>query len=394
MPEELPSERSPSIEPLADRVTVPAITLFPPIVRSVKALPPAEVSVPVRLIGAVANIVARARLVAAALAEIPLTKPVLSITTPPAAVAVRMRSTPPSTTTESVILIEAWVISALILVELPDPFTVKLPAPVMTPLTLNLPAPPDLKSTVTARLLIQAAATSMTPTLVRVLPKTTKLTEGWIKFHSAWVSMANPPEPIKVMVPAAEIFSMLRVPILVTSPVSARSPATIFMLNPDPFTVPIDAVPFVVNVWFAVSTTLPKFVLEATYTSPPYFTEFAVKVRAESRNAGAPTSSPNVIMLLVLAFTVRAWALSAVTATRPPKVISAPPPPTVLLTELLNTKVTPPVPKLITSPELLMKPPTLLAALPVKFKPLLNKKVSVPATPPKVTRPLLRKSTF
>ena len=31
MPEELPSERSPSIEPLADRVTVPAITLFPPI---------------------------------------------------------------------------------------------------------------------------------------------------------------------------------------------------------------------------------------------------------------------------------------------------------------------------------------------------------------------------
>ena len=51
-----------------------------------------------------------------------------------------------------------------------------------------------------------------------------------------------------------------------------------------------------------------------------------------------------------------------------------------------------PVPKLITSPELVMAAPTLDAALPVKFKPPLNKKLSVPS--PKVTRPVLRKSTF
>ena len=72
------------------------------------------VSVPVRLIGAVANVVVRIRLVASALAEMPATKPVLSITTPLAAVAVRVRVTPPPTTTESVMLIEVWVISALI----------------------------------------------------------------------------------------------------------------------------------------------------------------------------------------------------------------------------------------------------------------------------------------
>ena len=226
--------------------------------------------------GADANIVVRARLVAGALAEIPAAMPVLSIATPPAPVAVRIRVTPtpipPSTTIASVILIEAWLISALIVVEFPDPFTVMLPRPVvvvMTPFTLNLPAPPDLKSTVTELLFIQAAATSMTPTFAPVLPSTTKFTEGWMWFHSVWVSMAKPPEPIKVMAPAAKIFSMPKVPILVTLPVSARSAATIFMSNVAPSIVPNDAVPFVVNVWFAVSTTLPKLVLEATYTSPP-----------------------------------------------------------------------------------------------------------------------------
>ena len=36
MPEELPNNKSPSIEPLADSVTLPAVTPFPPIWRSAK----------------------------------------------------------------------------------------------------------------------------------------------------------------------------------------------------------------------------------------------------------------------------------------------------------------------------------------------------------------------
>ena len=69
--------------------------------------------------------------------------------------------------------------------------------------------------------------------------------------------MANPPAPIKVMLPAAEKFSIVRVPTLVILPVNARSAATIPMLNEAPFTVPNVAVPPVVNVWFPVRTTLP-----------------------------------------------------------------------------------------------------------------------------------------
>ena len=76
----------------------------------------------------------------------------------------------------------------------------------------------------------------------------------------------------------------------------------------------------------------------------------------------------------------------------PPKVTPAPTPPTVLSIRLFARKVTPPVPKVIGFPELVIAPPTLLAALPVKFKPVLNKNVSVPS--PKVTIPLLAKSTF
>ena len=66
----------------------------------------------------------------------------------------------------------------MMLVEFPDPFTVTLPVPVTRPLTLNLPAPPDKKSTVTALLLIQSAATVIAPTLFVVLPSTTDETEG------------------------------------------------------------------------------------------------------------------------------------------------------------------------------------------------------------------------
>ena len=75
-----------------------------------------------------------------------------------------------------------------------------------------------------------------------------------------------------------------------------------------------------------------------------------------------------------------------------PKIIFAPPTePFVVATVELAVSVTPPgpFPKLMSSPELLIAPPNLLAALPEKFKPPSNKKVSPPS--PRVTLTVLRK---
>ena len=180
MPEALFNESAPRIVPFAANVIVPAVTLSPPMVRLVNSLPPTEVNVPVRLIGAVANVVKSAKLVAAAVAEMPLTKPVLFITTPPALVAVSVRvPTPPPTTTESAILKKFCVALALMLVVFPDPFTVTLPVPVISPSILNSPAPGDKKLTVTALSLFHpATATVIAPILSVVLPSTTDETVG------------------------------------------------------------------------------------------------------------------------------------------------------------------------------------------------------------------------
>ena len=180
MPEALLAVSAPKIVPLATKVMVPVFgsTPLPPMVRLVNPLPPTAVNVPVTVIGAPADVVKRAKLVAAALAEIPLAELVLSITTPSAPVAVSVRVTPPSTTTESLMSKKLCVASALMLVEFPEPFTVKLPVPVITPSILNSPAPLNKKSTVTALLLIHAASTVTAPTLVIVLPRTTESTDG------------------------------------------------------------------------------------------------------------------------------------------------------------------------------------------------------------------------
>ena len=180
MPEALFNESAPRIVPLAANVIVLASTPLPPMVRPVNALPPIAVNVPVTLIGAVANVVKSAKLVAAAVAEMPLTKPVLFITTPPALVAVSVRvPTPPPTTTESAILKKFCVALALMLVVFPDPFTVTLPVPVISPSILNSPAPGDKKLTVTALSLFHpATATVIAPILSVVLPSTTDETVG------------------------------------------------------------------------------------------------------------------------------------------------------------------------------------------------------------------------
>ena len=80
----------------------------------------------------------------------------------------------------------------------------------------------------------------------------------------------------------------------------------------------------------------------------------------------------------------------AVTSTVSPNVILAP----LLFTLVFPNNVTPPVPKSITSAELVIVAPTREGALPPNAKPPLKANVSVPAAPPKVTRPVLRKLTL
>ena len=76
-----------------------------------------------------------------------------------------------------------------------------------------------------------------------------------------------------------------------------------------------------------------------------------------------------------------------------PKVIAAPADEAVVVfTVLFWVKITPPVPKLISSPELVMAAPTLDTALPVKVKPPSKANVSPPS--PRVTRPVFKKSTL
>ena len=55
--------------------------------------------------------------------------------------------------------------SAPRLVVFPEPFTVKIPLPVMSPLTLKSPPPPGAKFIVTLLLLVQALATVISPVL-------------------------------------------------------------------------------------------------------------------------------------------------------------------------------------------------------------------------------------
>ena len=113
--------------------------------------------------------------------------------------------------------------------------------------------------------------------------------------------------------------------------------------------------------------------------------------------------APLVIVKLLMATDVPVIAppvpafrpkLNAVPVMPAPKVIAAPAAePVVVATLELSVNITPPVPKFITSPLLVMVAATLDAALPVKFMPPPNANVLAVALP-KVTRPVLRKSTF
>ena len=77
----------------------------------------------------------------------------------------------------------------------------------------------------------------------------------------------------------------------------------------------------------------------------------------------------------------------------PPKVTSAPRLAVAVLTVVAAFKVAPPVPKLMAWDGVKIEPPRLLGALPVKFKPPWKTLLSALELP-KVTKPLLKKSTL
>ena len=169
MPEARFIERLPviALTPVVESVTVPASTIKPPKVKLFTKAPPESVNVPVKLIGAPAPELeaCNTKSVPGASAEIPAIAPPSLMVIPFNPVAVNVSVPPPRTTTTSLIVIPACVMSAPRLVVFPEPFTVKIPLPVMAPITLKSPPPPSMKFIVTLLLLVQAPSTVISPVL-------------------------------------------------------------------------------------------------------------------------------------------------------------------------------------------------------------------------------------
>ena len=253
MVEVLPTASAPAIAPLAFNVTEFASDdpSKPPAVRAPSDCPPLDVNEPTTEMGAfeaVGAVVTSVSPAPSASAEMPAANPVVSIEMPPAPVAVSVRTVPPSTRTASAMLIEDCVTSALMTVVFPDPATVSEPVPVIAPLIVKSPVPPDWKRAVTARSFVQAPVTVMLP-VFDVLPRTTAPTDDWIRFHSVWLRLTcpptAPPAPVSEMLPAAEAFAIVSVVTLLIAPLSWRSPAASVTALLPPFTVPIESVPVV-----------------------------------------------------------------------------------------------------------------------------------------------------
>ena len=187
------------------------------------------------------------------------------------------------------------------------------------------------------------------------------------------------------------------VPVMVPPPETAFTvivPAPTAVMFNDPAAVmrsssasvrlkPIPAVP--------KNTSTPELleipIAPVTFIAAPIEISFALETVSEASSEEFPRV-PMKVMFPVPAVRPRLKGPLSV----PPKLMFAPPPPMVLFIKLFVTKVTPLLPKLIASPELLIVAPTLEAAFPPKVKPPSNKKVSPPL--PRVTLNVLRKSTF
>jgi len=209
-----------------------------------------------------------------------------------------------------------------------------------------------------------------------------------LKVEAVVIKETPVPPAESVVVPeiAPPVVTLLTVIIPVPEAVIDKPPVVVMKLSSASARLkPAPAVPRkTLTPEFPVMATKPAAFKAALRAMSP-----ALETVREVRGAVSPT---NPVKVMVPAPAVRFKSKAPLSF--PPKVTPAPTPPTVLSIRLFASKVTPPVPKLIGFPEVVIAPPTLLAALPVKFKPVLNKKVEVPATSPKVTRPLLRKSTF
>ena len=144
---------------------------------------------------------------------------------------------------------------------------------------------------------------------------------------------------------------------------------------------------------FVMVARLRVLALNASCAAPlPAFT-FTAEVTVTLFSADTP---PTTSLKLMLPVEPAVSCKLNVPSSVPPKTMFAPvgvPEEFVLSTMLLPISVAPPVPKSISAPGLRMIAPISLGALPStsKLSPPLNKNKSVPATSPKVTRPLLRK---
>ena len=186
--------------------------------------------------------------------------------------------------------------------------------------------------------------------------------------------VVNAPALVTVMLPPTRLAP---VPPMV-------SPVPVKLNAPDKSRIPVNVVNTVPAFWVKLAAVK---VLDAN-TVPA-----EVTVTAPRR---VPPTAPVKVMLPAPAVNPRVCDPNTVPFSALPNVIAAPvavPPALVVSTVELANSVTPPAPKLITSPELLIAAARLTGALPVKFSPPLNRKVSAVALP-SVTAPEFRKSTF
>ena len=284
--------------------------------------------------------------------------------------------------------------------------TVVAVAAVIKSLTATAPNAADAPL-VMVRLLIDAIVPVMAPPVPAFKPKSKEL--GPSVMSAPKMMFAPAAEPPAFVVSTVELAVNRTPPMLklITSPELVMAAPTLDVALPVKFKPPTNAnvsavaLPRVTRPLLRKSTSatkvLPVPVMEMVVAVAVVIKSLTVTALVNAADA------PLVIVRLLIA-TVAPVMAPPVPAFKPklkaaplmlaPKVMFAPAvePPPVLPTVEAAVIVTPPVPKLITSPELVMAAPTLDVELPVKFKPPSNANVSPPL--PKVTRPLLRKFTL
>ena len=298
--------------------------------------------------------------------------------------------------------------SATKVLPVPVMLTVVAVAVVIKSLTVTAPVNAADRPLVMVKSLIATVTPVMAPPVPAFKPKLKELAPSVMP--ALKVILAPVAEPPALVVSTVELAVRVTPPVpkLITSPELVMAAPTLDGAPPVKDKTPSNA---------NVSPPLPRVTAPVLRNStfctkvlpePVMLTVVAVAAVIKSLTVTAPVNAadaPLVMVRLLMLTDVPEMALP-VPAFKPklkelapsvmpaPKVMAAPvAAPDVVPTVLFWVKVTAPVPKLITSPELVMAAPTLDVALPVKAKPPLKVNVSAVALP-KVTAPELRKSTL